>query len=134
MRKSVAQFLKDISYKLGLIADYVVEEGTSGDCRYEKWASGKAIAKIFKYQNVTFNTVNKNWYRPNSSISLDYSSAGFIKKPRLLTARIDCEAASLTSTYMLTGNTTTGANVWVWRYGSGSTYVYLACEFVGYWK
>lgn len=41
MAKLLAQCLKDISYKLGLIADYVVEEDTSGIWTYEKWNSGK---------------------------------------------------------------------------------------------
>lgn len=42
MAKSVIQCLKDIAYKLGLIADYVVETGTSGIWTYRKWASGIA--------------------------------------------------------------------------------------------
>lgn len=42
MAKSVIQCLKDIAYKLGLIADYVVETGTSGIWTYRKWNSGIA--------------------------------------------------------------------------------------------
>lgn len=39
----LANFLKSIALKLGLIADYVVEQGTSGIWTYEKWNSGKAV-------------------------------------------------------------------------------------------
>lgn len=35
--------VKDIAYNLGLIADYVVERGKSGNWTYEKWSSGKAM-------------------------------------------------------------------------------------------
>ena len=41
--KNIAQKVKDTEYKLGLIADYVVETGTSGIWTYEKWKSGKAV-------------------------------------------------------------------------------------------
>ena len=37
----LANFLKSMALKLGLIADYVVEQGTSGIWTYEKWNSGK---------------------------------------------------------------------------------------------
>lgn len=39
---SIKDRLKDIAYKLGLIADYVVEEDTSGIWTYRKWNSGIA--------------------------------------------------------------------------------------------
>ena len=38
----VIQLLKQILYKLGLIADYVVEQGTDGIWTYRKWNSGVA--------------------------------------------------------------------------------------------
>lgn len=41
----VTKLMKNILYKLGLIADYVVETGTSGIWTYEKWESGKAVAR-----------------------------------------------------------------------------------------
>lgn len=40
--KDIALKIKDIAYKLGLIADYVVEHGTDGIWTYRKWASGIA--------------------------------------------------------------------------------------------
>lgn len=39
--KSLTIKVKDIAYKLGLIADYVVEQGTSGVWTYRKWNSGQ---------------------------------------------------------------------------------------------
>ena len=50
----VIQLLKQILYKLGLIADYVVEQGTSGEWTYRKWASG--IAECWGY-----------WFATNAS-------------------------------------------------------------------
>lgn len=42
--KDIALKIKDIAYKLGLIADYIVETKTSGNWKYEKWNSGKYVA------------------------------------------------------------------------------------------
>ena len=39
--------LKEIAEKLGLIADYVVEQGTIDIWKYEKWNSGKCILKAY---------------------------------------------------------------------------------------
>lgn len=38
----IFNLLKEICLKLGLIADYVIERGTSGIWTYRKWASGDA--------------------------------------------------------------------------------------------
>lgn len=45
--------IKDLYYRLGLIADYPVEVGTSGVWEYEKWASGKATCRALFSTNVT---------------------------------------------------------------------------------
>lgn len=45
--KSLIIKVKDITYKLGLISDYVVEWGTSGIWIYRKWNSG--IAECWRY-------------------------------------------------------------------------------------
>lgn len=63
MSKSVAQCLKDISYKLGLIADYVVETGEIGNWTYQKLNSG--IAKCWcrkDFGNVAMTGVSGNVY------------------------------------------------------------------------
>lgn len=49
----LATFIKQIAYKLGLIADYVVEQGTSGIWTYEKWNSGKAVCWGTKTGNLS---------------------------------------------------------------------------------
>lgn len=47
--KDIALKIKDIAYKLGLIADYIIEEGVSGKWRYEKFKSGKLKAYFSGY-------------------------------------------------------------------------------------
>ena len=54
-KANLKNMLKNIAYKLGLIADYIVEYGTSGNWKYEKWASGKAEAWYQKTSNINFN-------------------------------------------------------------------------------
>ena len=38
---NIIKKIQQIAYKLGLIADYVVEQGTSGNWTYTKWNSGR---------------------------------------------------------------------------------------------
>ena len=54
--KNLAQKIKALEYSLGLIADYVVETGTSGIWTYEKWESGKSVCWGTKSHTVT------TWY------------------------------------------------------------------------
>ena len=49
----LANFLKSMALKLGLIADYIVERGTSGIWTYEKWNSGKAVCWGTKTGNLS---------------------------------------------------------------------------------
>ena len=64
MAKSVIQCLKDIAYRLNLIADYVVETGTSGIWKYEKWASGKAVLNgVYTLASGTFAATGSVYYR-----------------------------------------------------------------------
>lgn len=53
--KDIALKIKDIAYKLGLIADYVVERGTGSGWTWEKWTSGKAEAWYQNTSNINFN-------------------------------------------------------------------------------
>lgn len=50
---NLAQKVKALEYSLGLIADYVVETGTSGIWTYEKWESGKAVCWGTKTHTIT---------------------------------------------------------------------------------
>ena len=52
----VTKLMKNILYKLGLIADYVVEQGTSGIWTYRKWNSGIIEA----WGNQTISTAMTN--------------------------------------------------------------------------
>lgn len=45
--------VKDIAYKQNLIADYVVEQGTSGIWVYRKWNSGIAEVWLIKPQSLS---------------------------------------------------------------------------------
>ena len=75
MAKSVIQCLKDIAYKLGLIADYVVETGTSGIWVYQKFHSG--IVKLWgkkTYTNLAISTSYANsHYRATLAISFPFT-------------------------------------------------------------
>lgn len=57
--KRLATFVKNIAYKLGLIADYVVEEGTSGIWTYEKWNSG--ILKCYGKEEKALTSASSAW-------------------------------------------------------------------------
>lgn len=80
--------LKEACYKLGLIADYVIETGTSGIWTYRKWASG--IAECWGYQN-TDATFGASWgsaYLSTASgvtkvYSADYPTNLFNANPRV---------------------------------------------------
>lgn len=50
--------LKEICYRLNLIADYVVEQGISGNWTYRKWNSG--VSECWGRHSVTLN-VNISW-------------------------------------------------------------------------
>lgn len=59
---NLAQKVKALEYKLGLIADYVVETGTSGIWTYEKWESGKAECEAT--QTLTLSGTGSLWKTP----------------------------------------------------------------------
>lgn len=66
--------LRDLLYpalqKLGLISDYIVEQGTSGIWHYEKWASGKAkLTGKNTYSSATFTATGNVYYRNLPSIN-----------------------------------------------------------------
>lgn len=59
----LANFLKSMAYKLGLIADYIVEQGTSGIWTYEKWNSGKAVCWGVETSSSTASTEGGLFFR-----------------------------------------------------------------------
>lgn len=61
--------VKEIAEKLGFIADYVVEQGTSGIWTYRKWNSG--IAECWGY----WNAANASGSRKALEINLPFAFA-----------------------------------------------------------
>ncbi len=57
---NVKQCLKDVLFRFGLIADYVVEYGIEGIWSYEKWASGKATCEGTVISSHTFTNKTGN--------------------------------------------------------------------------
>ena len=51
--------IQQIAEKLGLIADYVIEQGTSGIWTYEKWNSG--ILKCYGKEVKTLTSASSAW-------------------------------------------------------------------------
>ena len=70
--------VKEIAQKLGLISDYVVEQGTSGIWTYRKWNSGIAECWGVFTLNTTF-TRSRDYYGysmpANKSIGLPFTFA-----------------------------------------------------------
>ena len=79
MAKSVIQCLKDIAYKLGLIADYVVETKTSGLWDYTRWNSGRV--EMTYAGEATFGNGYSRRYLP-TGWKLAFDPDG-IKAPRI---------------------------------------------------
>ena len=71
-------------YKLGLIADYVIESGTSGSWTYRKWNSGVSECWGKWSNNVA---VNSSWgvlYEGKFSDPISYPSGLFLQTPALI--------------------------------------------------
>ena len=55
VKSSLSMFADTITINNDQLADFVIEQGTSGIWRYEKWASGKAVAympEFYEYSNL----------------------------------------------------------------------------------
>lgn len=71
--KRLFTLLKMAFTKLGLIDDYVVEQGTSGKFRYRKWNSG--LIEVWSRQSISFSSfasVN-GMYRATKIITLPFA-------------------------------------------------------------
>ena len=75
----LANFLKSMALKLGLIADYVVEQGTSGIWTYKKWASGEAELRATFVTTTAYaiTTAYGNVYRYNEPFTIAFSGVPF---------------------------------------------------------
>ena len=101
----LANFLKSMALKLGLIADYVVEQGTSGIWTYRKWNSG--IAELWGTYTGTSVTPTAwgNIYASDTIPRIDYPFA-FTSAPQV----------QVTPRY-----TGTGGGFWIYCVGAGYT-------------
>lgn len=65
--------LKTALTKLGLINDYVVEQGTSGKFRYRKWNSG--LIEMWSRQSISFSSFTSvnGMYRATKKITLPFA-------------------------------------------------------------
>lgn len=101
----LATFIKQIAYKLGLIDDYVVEQGTSGNWTYRKWNSG--IAELWGTYTGTSVTPTAwgNIYASDTIPRIDYPFA-FTSAPQV----------QVTPRY-----TGTGGGFWIYCVGAGYT-------------
>lgn len=102
--KNLAKKVKELEYKLGLIADYVVEIGTSGIWTYEKWESGKAVCWGLDTRQ---HAITQSWggvfYESNNAYFLTYPSNFFISAP-----------------YVFSTICNSSGTAWVGDYGSGN--------------
>lgn len=77
--KDLILLVKEIAEKLGLIADYVVEQGTSGIWTYEKWNSG--IAECWCTSNPTSSASGTEGGLYFQSVYVDFPSGLFVSAP-----------------------------------------------------
>lgn len=60
--KTLVGAINEVDADISAIADYVVEQGTSGDASYRKWNSGILECWIYTTKNVAINTAMNNIY------------------------------------------------------------------------
>lgn len=77
--------VREIAYRQGLIADYVIEQGTIGIWEYEKWNSGKAKCWGTDYNHTSIN--QEIGYDFLSNQKTTYFPEGlFVEAPRCFVA------------------------------------------------
>lgn len=76
--------IKALEYSIGLIADYVVEQGASGKWTYEKWASGKAVCRCRASGTIECTAQWGALYTTgNNTVSETYPTNFFIDVPNI---------------------------------------------------
>jgi len=128
------QRVKALEYKLGLIADYVVEQGTSGNWRYKKFRSGQSEAWYKGTVNISTNTAWGSMYFSGDPTQISIPTGVFNSRP---TVNITVGNNS----YMLGASTLTGTsanNVSFYIYNSrqisSSFTVNVDIHCIGTWK
>lgn len=131
--------IKEICLKIGLIADYVVEVGHSGDWTWQKYASG--IVTLFgrhDYQNyaVKVDKVYGNYYMTSSPLTLTIP----IKLVNYTNSAVSVQVTGAGADF--SGKAHMGSeNVVSWFWYNGSAYSvygdptpYVNIQISGYWK
>ena len=131
---NLLQRIKELEYKLGLIADYVVETGTDGIWTYEKRESGKATCwGTFTHTVTTWNTWG-NLFEGHPSFYKTYPSGLFVEAPQLIpsTSNIACSGVEV---YM-NGSETRTPNCYLIRPTTlqSSVLCTVHLEAIGKWK
>ena len=85
--RSLILKVKELSNKLGLIADYVVEQGTSGVFSWEKWNGGKLVLNIQDKKTLDYTIVNGNYYRHADCVEYSFPVT-FVTTPMVKTLNI----------------------------------------------
>lgn len=134
----ITNLMKNILYKLGLIADYVVETGTSGIWTYEKWESGKAVCWGRQQSTITSGQI---WVTPiySAQITCPNYPFAFLTVPTETASVVDSTNAAwiYKQAGQANANTTTRAtNYWaikVNNFDANST-ITVAYHVIGRWK
>ena len=91
---NLLQRVIELGHKLGLIADYTVETGTSGAWTYEKWESGKAICYGRFLKTIAATTQwGGTWYY--GSIASENFPSGLFNSQPFLTTVIESDGLAL---------------------------------------
>ena len=129
--------IQQIAEKLGLIADYVVEQGTSGIWTYRKWNSGIAECWGSKYLGeiaLTTSTASGALYTnsayQNASITLPTDL--FNDMPTTTHANIQSNGYTLTQAHSV-NPTTVAYRIWS-PYSATITGAIISFDVKGRWK
>ena len=78
---SITLKVKDLLYQMGLIADYVVEQGSDDTWTYRKWNSGIAECWCKQSYTTTITTASGDLYRSAALTAPDYPTDLFTEIP-----------------------------------------------------
>lgn len=128
------QRVKALEYKLGLIVDYVVEQGKSGNWKYKKFSSGRSEAWYKGTVNISTNTAWGSVYFSGDPTQISIPTEIFNSRP---TVNITVGNNS----YMMGASTLTGTSantvsfyIYNSRQVSSSFTVNVDIHCIGTWK
>lgn len=131
---NLLQRVKALEYKLGLIVDYVVEQGKSGNWKYKKFSSGRSEAWYKGTVNISTNTAWGSMYFSGDPTQISIPTGVFNSRP---TVNITVGNNS----YMMGASTLTGTSantvsfyIYNSRQVSSSFTVNVDIHCIGTWK